>query len=136
MNDKSHISLEQRLCQVCGATFDTGSILLDKRLRASMERHTTTGWGLCPEHQKLFDDGYVAIIEIDPQKTNLSTAQTRVKLQQMWRTGRVAHIRREAFSRIFSVSLEADQACIAAEAGVIERLEAACKTGDDMTRSS
>lgn len=136
MSDKSHVSLEQQVCQVCGAIFDTGAILLDKRLRSSMERHTTTGWGLCPEHQKLFDDGYVAIIEIDPQKTNLPVGQARVELQQMWRTGRVAHIRREAFSRIFSASLDTDQACIAAEAGVIDRLEAASSEETDLTRSS
>ena len=60
MNDKSHVSLEQRVCMVCGTTFDTGCILLDKRLRASMEQHTTTGWGQCTEHQRLFDEGYVA----------------------------------------------------------------------------
>ena len=38
MNDKSHVSLEQHVCLVCGTAFDTGAILLDKRLRASMER--------------------------------------------------------------------------------------------------
>lgn len=43
MNDKSHVSLEQHVCLVCGTAFDTGAILLDKRLRASMERHTATG---------------------------------------------------------------------------------------------
>ncbi len=49
MNDKLHVSLEQHVCLVCGTAFDTGAILLDKRLRASMERRTATGWGLCPE---------------------------------------------------------------------------------------
>lgn len=43
MSEKSHVSLEQHACLVCGTTFDTGAILLDKRLRASMERHTATG---------------------------------------------------------------------------------------------
>ena len=67
MNDKSHVSLEQHVCLVCGTRFDTGAILLDRRLRASMERHTATGWGLCPEHQKLSDEGFVALVECDPQ---------------------------------------------------------------------
>src|SRR3546814_5168048 len=49
MNDKSHVSLEQHVCLVCGVAFDTGAILLDKRLRASLERHTATGWGLRSE---------------------------------------------------------------------------------------
>src|SRR3546814_20782436 len=69
MNDKSHVSLEQHACLVCGARFDTGAILLDKRLRASMERHTATGWGLCPEHQKLSDAGFVALVECDTQRS-------------------------------------------------------------------
>jgi hypothetical protein len=43
MNDQSHVSLEQHVCLVCGKAFDTGTILLDKRLRASMEHHTKTG---------------------------------------------------------------------------------------------
>jgi hypothetical protein len=58
MDDKSHVSLEQQLCLVCGTAFDTGNILLDRRLRASMKHHTTTGWGLCPEHQRLFSEGF------------------------------------------------------------------------------
>jgi hypothetical protein len=48
MNDKSHASLEQHVCLVRGKAFDTGAILLDKRLRASMEHHTATGWVCAP----------------------------------------------------------------------------------------
>lgn len=38
MNDKSHVSMEQHVCLVGGAAFDTGAIRLEKRLHASMER--------------------------------------------------------------------------------------------------
>jgi hypothetical protein len=79
MNDKSHASLEQHVCLVCGARFDTGAILLDKRLRASMERHTATDWGLCPEHQKLSDDGFVALVECDPQRSSSPSGADRMK---------------------------------------------------------
>lgn len=48
MNDKSHVSLEQHLCLVCSVTYDTGSILLDKRLRASMEHQHDDGLGPVP----------------------------------------------------------------------------------------
>ena len=98
MNDKSHVSLEQHVCLVCGTAFDTGAILLDKRLRASMERHTATGWGLCPEHQKLSDDGFVALVECDPQRSG-SQASGRMKPEQAYRTGRLAHLKREAFEK-------------------------------------
>src|SRR3546814_7349711 len=87
MNDKSHVSLEQHVCLICGTAFDTGAILLDKRLRASMGRHTATGWGLCPAHQKLFDDGFVALVECDPQRSG-SPQAGHMKPEQAHRTDR------------------------------------------------
>lgn len=87
MSEKSYVSLEQRVCVVCGHKFDTGSLLLDKRLRASMERHTLTGHGLCPEHQKLFDDGYIALVECDDAHK---------------RTGTILHMRRTKFNELFT----------------------------------
>src|SRR3546814_11650878 len=78
MNDKSHVSLEQHACLVCGARFDTGAILLDKRLRASMARHTAPGWGLCPEHQTLSADGFVALVAFDPQRSGSPSGPARL----------------------------------------------------------
>lgn len=122
MNGKSHVSLEQHVCLVCGTAFDTGAILLDKRLRASMEHHTTTGWSLCPEHQRLFDDGFVALIECDPERSG-SAADGLLKPVQAFRTGRLAHLRRSVFAQVFNVSIEATQACVFVEPGVIDRLQ-------------
>ncbi|WP_443192955.1 ATPase [Pseudomonas aeruginosa] len=122
MNDKSHVSLEQHVCLVCGAAFDTGAILLDKRLRASMGRHTATGWGLCPEHQKLSDDGFVALVECDPQRSG-SQAGGRMKPEQAYRTGRLAHLRRTVFAQVFNVPIADEQACVFVEPGVIEQLQ-------------
>ncbi|EPK7593154.1 ATPase [Pseudomonas sp. HMSC066A08] len=123
MNDKSHVSLEQHVCLVCGVRFDTGALLLDRRLRASMERHTATGWGLCPEHQKLSDDGFVALIECDPQRSGSPAGGGRVKPEQAYRTGRLAHLKREAFAQVFNVLIAADQPCVFVEPGVIEQLQ-------------
>lgn len=122
MNEKSHVSLEQHVCLVCGVAYDTGSILLDKRLRASMEHYTTTGWGLCAEHQKLSDDGFVALVECDPQRSG--SPGDRLKPEQAYRTGRLAHLKRGVFATVFNVPVAADQACVFVEPGVIERLEA------------
>ena len=123
MNEKSHVSVEQHLCLVCVVTFDTGRILLDRRLRASMKRHMTTGWGLCPEHQKLSDDGFVALVECDPQGNGLPAADTILKPEQAYRTGRLAHLRREMFAQVFNVPIAADQSCVFVEPGVIEKLQ-------------
>ena len=123
MNEKSHVSLEQHVCLVCGTRFDTGAILLDRRLRASMERHTATGWGLCPEHQKLSDEVFVALVECDPQRSGSPAGGGRVKPEQAYRTGRLAHLKREAFAQVFNVPIAADQPCVFVEPGVIEQLQ-------------
>jgi hypothetical protein len=122
MNNKSHVSFEQHVCLVCGARFDTGAILLDRHLRASMEHQTVTGWGLCPEHQKLSDDGFVALVECDPQRSG-SQAGGRMKPEQAYRTGRLAHLRRAVFAQVFNVSVADDQPCVFVEPGVIEQLQ-------------
>lgn len=124
MNEKSHVSLEQHVCLVCGVTFDTGAILLDRRLRASMERHTTTVWGLCTEHRRLFKDGYIALVECDPQRSGLLAGGECLEPGQAYRTGRVAHMKREVFARTFDVTIATAQACVFVEPSVIERLQA------------
>lgn len=123
MNDKSHVSLERRVCLVCGAAYDTGSLLLDKRLRQSLERYTTTGWGLCAEHQKLFDDGFVALVECDPERSGKPSGADCLKPEQAYRTGHLAHLKRHVFAEIFNVQLTADQACVFVEPGIIERIQ-------------
>jgi hypothetical protein len=124
MNDTSHVSLEQHVCLVCGIRFDTGGILLDKRLRARLQRHTVTGWGLCAEHQKLSDEGFVALVECDPQRSGLKADYRRMQPEAAWRTGRLAHLQRDAFAKVFNVPIAAGQPCVFVEPGVIEQLQA------------
>jgi len=123
-NEKSHVSLEQHLCLVCGLGFDTGGVLLDRRLRKRMQRHTVTGWGLCNAHRRLFDEGFVALIECDPQRSGVPADQDHMSPEQAWRTGRLAHLRREALARVVNVALAPDVPCVFVEPGVIEQLQA------------
>ena len=62
MTEKSYVALEQHQCPICGELFDTGNLLLDRRLKDSLEKYTVTGFSPCPEHQKLLDAGYIAAI--------------------------------------------------------------------------
>lgn len=124
MNDKSHVSMERRVCLICTVEYDTGALLLDSRLRASMNRYTTTGWGLCSKHQRLFDKGFVALIECDPGKSGSPSADDLVKPEQAYRTGRIAHLKREVFPQIFNTSIRPDMPCVFVEPGVIDKLQA------------
>lgn len=131
MNDKSHVSLEQRVCLVCGATFDTGAILLDKRLRQHLDRHTVTGWGLCSEHERLFKDGYVALVECDLQRSGGAPSSGSMKPEQAYRTGRLAYMKREAFAQVFNVPIAVDQPCVFVEPEVIEQLQTMMASAPD-----
>ena len=94
---KSYVSMEQAICPVCGTIFDTNTILLDRKLHASMESHTVTHYELCPEHAKLDKDGYVALCAI-PHAPVEGEAKLTVGTE---RTGSIAHIRRTALKNIF-----------------------------------
>jgi len=104
---KSHVSLEQHQCPVCLSVFDTGSILLDKRLRESMEQHTVTGQSLCPSCVDRKEQGYIALIEAD-ERTHK-------------RLGRVVHLRSEAWGKVFNVPPPEGGICMVPSA-VIDQL--------------
>ena len=101
--EKSYVTLEQNVCVVCGQPFDTGQLLLDRRLRERFDRHTVTGWGLCPEHEKLYEDGYVALVGVDPTKSG--PHKEALKPEDAYRTGEVMHMRFSVFENVFSTAV-------------------------------
>ena len=125
MSGKSHVSLEQYQCVVCGCTYDTGAVLLHKQLAQKLEQHTLTGYGLCPEHQKLFDEGYVALIEVDPELSCFGP-DGNLTAKTAHRTGTIVHIRREVFKRIFPTPLDDDKPLAYTEPAVIALLKEHC----------
>jgi hypothetical protein len=100
---KSHVGMEQHVCLVCTVPFDTGNILLDTRVRngelmQSLDPKVVTGWGLCPQHQKLYDDGFIALIGCDESKSSPSPDGT-ITPANAYRTGGVAHLRSSTWAR-------------------------------------
>jgi hypothetical protein len=116
--DKSWVTLEQQVCVVCGKEFDTGSLLLDKRL---LDHKTVTGWGLCPDHAKLKADGYVALVGCDDAKSPKKSDGT-VDPAEAWRTGDLIHIRESLWASIFNVGVPEKGVCFC-DARVIEMLK-------------
>jgi len=120
---KSHVSMEQKQCPVCGIVFDSGAILLDTRivngkLRESMEHDTITGYGLCPEHQELFDKGYIALVEATSPSSGAN-----LKPHEANRTGIICYLRREIADDVFNVKLSETIPMVFVEPGVIEKLQ-------------
>ena len=94
MTEKSHVSMEQHQCVACFTLFETGAILLDKRLEKSMERHTVTGQGMCPACEARKAEGYIALVEVAGERERRPT-------------GVVSHIRATIWSDIFNSPLPA-----------------------------
>ncbi len=117
---KSHVSLEQNVCAVCGHTFDTGAVLLDRRMRDSLEHKTLTGWGLCDGCQEKHDEGYVALVVVDEEKSTPESDDT-IKPEGAYRTGEIGYIRRGIWDRIFNVPAPDGPMCFV-PADVVARL--------------
>lgn len=103
---KSYVSMETHICVICGNEFPTNNILMDKHLRNSMKTNTLTGYGLCPEHQKLHDEGYIALIAVDPGLSSNKPKNNMINgLHGVHRTGAVAHVRREVAKDLFNCDI-------------------------------
>lgn len=121
MTEKSYVTLEQKVCIVCGNTYDSGALLLDQRLRPKFDMHTTTGWGMCEEDQKRKDDGYVAMIGCDEAKSD-KTHNGNIAPEGAHRTGNIAHIRTPVWENIFNVPMPERMVCFCGD-DVIDMLQ-------------
>jgi hypothetical protein len=93
--------MEQAQSNVCAAIHDTG-ILIHKRLKSIED--TVTHVAMCPDCQKKFDDGYVAIVICDESKSEIPQGDLpKADPSKMWRTGEIMHVKEEVFKKIFNM---------------------------------
>lgn len=89
------------MCPVCGKEFETNELaLLGRNKGRKADMYTTTHYDLCPEHKKLNDDGYIALVGVDSRKSTYEP-DGNLKLEGAYRTGKLAHIRRTVFKDMF-----------------------------------
>jgi hypothetical protein len=86
---------------------------------------------LCSEHQRLFDQGFIALVECDPERSGRPGSGDRIQPDQVYRTGRIAHLKREAFDRVFTSRLHVNQPCVFVEPAVIEKLQSSVGSADE-----
>ena len=118
---KSYVSMETKQCLVCTKEFNVG-ILLDRRLSNSLESKTLTGYGLCDEHNKLFEDEYIALIGIDESKSTVET-NGNILPHNAYRTGSVAHVKYSVLEGFFNVPINKSLPLIFVEDAVIDKLK-------------
>lgn len=118
---KSHVSMQMKICLVCCNKY-SAAILLDRRMKDSLEPETVTGWGLCEEHKKLFDDGYIALIGIDESKSTIK-ANGNITAEDAYRTGNVCHVRYPVLQGFFNMPINPKLPIIFVEDEVINKLQ-------------
>jgi len=97
---KSYVGMGFQQCPVCGVEHDE-VVLLNKRLRNTLKQRQCVGHDMCPEHQKLKDDGFIAIVIVTGSPPN------------MLRTGDIAHARASAWPNMFSAPVPKHGICYA-----------------------
>lgn len=106
MTQKSHVGMLHAVCPICGNKDEAQSaILLDRRLQNTLEQDNyAMAEQPCGDCSGKLADGYVAMVEVDESK---STIRKGDKTQQsdVHRTGFIAWMRSEAFSKNFNVPL-------------------------------
>ena len=117
---KSYVTLEQKVCPVSGKTFDSDSLLMDMKLRDSFEKNTITGWEICPEVQEQLNKGFIALVEIDEDKSTLSSNGNYLP-ENVWRTGNICYLKQTACNKIFNMKITTPFVFI--QQGVIEQLQ-------------
>ena len=102
--ENNYVRMEQHMCPVCGVIHkhNTG-ILLHKNLKNIPEEDTITGWGMCEEHARMRDDGYVALIAVHSRDIDANKNITNLNYISDIRTGEIAHLKKDVFNNVFDV---------------------------------
>jgi len=113
MSEKSHVGMGYSLCPICLTKHDE-VVLLDQRLRNSLEREQCVGWDFCPTCAPKVVD-FVALVAV----TNGGPVE---RLQDAKRTGEYAWLKRTVAAEVLDVDLSGVPFTFC-EAGVINKLK-------------
>lgn len=117
MTDKSHVGMGYSVCPICGIKHDE-VVLLHRFLKPEVPRDNFMGFDLCPEHKDMATE-FLALVEV----SNPLDERTTLKPENAWRTGQIAHVRREVVPHMFNVKIPDDIPMIYIEIGVIDALK-------------
>ena len=95
---------EPKLCAICGKVEGDGADKIDPTLCAQMFelKKPNEHWGLCAEHQKLYEENYVAIVEIAEPDSSVPGNDLSV----VHRTGKIIHVKRELLKHLYDTSID------------------------------
>lgn len=99
------VGMGYAVCPVCGKEHDE-MVLIERRwipaVPTKLEQRNFTGFSLCPEHKKLHDDGYIALVVCSyvPEGVPFIEQYNGAK-----RTGEIMHMRYSMAARVFNMDV-------------------------------
>lgn len=95
----NHIfSLGTRICQLCAQEYMDGSMTLNQSLKAELPAYHHEGVGMCPKHREMIDAGYIGVVEIDIDRSEIAD-KLNIKESEVCRTGNYIVIKREVAAK-------------------------------------
>lgn len=102
-NRKFHTHLEQHQCVACSATFDSGSIFMQKRATVEpiVPAGAVTGNGVCPKCEERIARGHTLLVAVDPAASSAVMGDVVTDPSSVQRTGHIAEIGNDLYERAF-----------------------------------
>ena len=110
------VAMAEHVCGICCKrhTHNT-ELLIHKKLRDIPKDERLLGWGLCEEHDRLFNEGYVALVgALAPKSGNM------LNNEDAHRTGDIIHLKREVFKNTFDANIPDDLPMVFIEPEVVK----------------
>lgn len=122
MSDKSSQAMEQSTCIVCGCKCEIELGPMDVQMRDLVLKMGLVKCSLCPACRAFRDQGYIALVECDPEKSGNPKTGQRLMPEEVHRTGLIIRVDEETFAAVFHMPALSRMPCVYVPPGVIQRL--------------
>jgi hypothetical protein len=113
---KSHVGMGYSVCPICYKKHDE-VVLLDRRLRDSLERDNFMGFDICPEHKAMLPE-FIGLVEI------ANNTSQNVLPKDAKPTGNSAMMKRSVFRQVFNSQVDDETPFVYAGPGLLDQLQA------------
>lgn len=96
--NENFVEFAERICSVTGKKYKADELLMNMHLKAIPEDERLIGWGISPEVQEKMDEGYVPLVCIDVDKSDMADGTTTPAGAH--RTGEIAYVRKTLLEQI------------------------------------
>lgn len=121
--NNDYVAIAKKVCPVCNKIHShDAEILLNRKMKPIKEEETFTGYQLCASDQEKFDKGYVALVTIDPDKSEL-TSSGNIDMNGAYHLAKVAHIKRNVLPNIINVEVPEKQPFIYIDEEAFDKIQ-------------